>query len=75
MFSKPRNHVREPDKDSIMAKHEHIVASGKDGKLKFKCYGCGISVEYDMPITVDAINNFGKVFNKEHKNCVKTNKT
>lgn len=55
----------------MKSKLSHCRATGKGGKLHFECFNCGRTAEYDMPVSVDAINNFSMAFEKEHKNCVK----
>mgnify|MGYP001160326812 CR=1 FL=1 len=52
-------------------KISHCKATGKSGKLKLECFNCGKTAEYDMPVSVEALDNFGKAFEKEHKNCIK----
>lgn len=50
-------------------KISHIRAKGTGGKLKFECCNCGATAEYDLPVSVDALDRFGKAFENNHKNC------
>lgn len=50
-------------------KHEHITASGKNGKLVLKCAVCKTTVEYELPQSTKDVERLGNKFIDKHKDC------